>query len=808
MLRRTRGFTAMAVAVVALGIGANTAVFSVVNAVLLEPLPYPEPERIIQLVTTSRSVKVAPLVSIPKFNVWRQELRGLVSAIAAYQVSDPGISLTGGDRPEHLKAVHVSAGYFDVFGASARVGRTFLPREDRPHGPRVAVISHGLWVRRFGSDREIVGRSVPLGGVPHEIIGVLAPGFVPEPAAELWLPLQADEFSRDQTNHVKVAARLRPNVTIRAARVQAMGATTPFRELYPLALGPWEELTAEPLADVLVGDVRPSLRMLTGAVLFVLLIACANVASLLLARGYRRRREIATRAALGAPRNRLFRQLLTESLLISIAGGVLGLATGYAGVRALLAIAPAQIPRIAADGTGVAVDGPVLMFTMVASLATGVLFGLLPSLAASRTDLVAAFKDAGSASDAGWTRNGAQSALVISEIVLALVLLVGAGLLIKTFVALRDVDRGFDPRNLLVLDMSLTATPFQDSASVAQLAVNAANRLGNATAAPVLAATRGLPLESTFGLPFTIDGRPLAYGGPFHGVAYWRSITPKYFDVLRMRLIAGRAFTRLDAADGVPVAIINRAMARRYWQRHDPSRDHLKLGITAGPDYEDVFRNIVGIVDDIRDDAANRDPQPTVYVPLAQVSDRLTARVNGLSPLTWIVRTSGIPAMSTAAIEAELRSTSGGLPIARTRTMDAVVAGSMSRAAFSMTLLMVFASVALLLAIVGLYALMSHSVQQRTQEIGIRMALGAVPGDVRGLVLAQGLRLAGIGVAIGIAAALALTRLMVNLVFGVRTYDPGVFAAVVLLLTSVALLAAYIPARRATRVNPLDALRP
>jgi predicted lysophospholipase L1 biosynthesis ABC-type transport system permease subunit len=249
-------------------------------------------------------------------------------------------------------------------------------------------------------------------------------------------------------------------------------------------------------------------------------------------------------------------------------------------------------------------------------------------------------------------------------------------------------------------------------------------------------------------------------------------------------------------------------MARRYWQRHDPSRDHLKLGITAGPDYEDVFRNIVGIVDDIRDDAANRDPQPTVYVPLAQVSDRLTARVNGLSPLTWIVRTSGIPAMSTAAIEAELRSTSGGLPIARTRTMDAVVAGSMSRAAFSMTLLMVFASVALLLAIVGLYALMSHSVQQRTQEIGIRMALGAVPGDVRGLVLAQGLRLAGIGVAIGIAAALALTRLMVNLVFGVRTYDPGVFAAVVLLLTSVALLAAYIPARRATRVNPLDALRP
>jgi predicted permease len=806
MLRRTRGFTAIAIAVVALGIGANTAVFSVVNAVLLEPLPYPEPERIIQLVTSSRSVRVAALVSIPKFNIWRQEMRRLVSAIAAYQVSDPGVSLTGGDRPEHLRAVHVSAGYFDVFGATARFGRTFSTSEDQPNGPRVAVMSHGLWVRRFGSDPTIVGRIIPLGGVPHEIIGVLAPGFMPEPAAELWLPLQADEFSRDQTNYVKVAARLRSHVTFRAAWQQATGATTPFRELFPLALGPWEGLSAEPLSDVMVGDVRPSLQMLTGAVVFVLLIACANVANLLLARGQRRRREIATRAALGAPRGRLFRQLLTESLLLSIAGGALGLFAGHAGVRALLAAAPAHIPRIAADGSGIAVDGRVLLFTTIVSIATGVLFGLLPALAASRTNLVAAFKDAGSATEAGWSRNRMQSMLVVSEMVLALVLLVGAGLLIKTFVALRHVDRGFDPRNVLALDMSLSGTTFQNSAAVAQLAVNATDRL-SVPGGQAVAATRGLPFESSFGLPFVIDGRPLASGGPFHGIAHWRSVTPEYFDVLRVRVIAGRVFTRLDVADGVPVAVINRAMARRYWQRNDPSRDRVRVGITAGPEYEDAHRRIIGIVDDIRDEVGDRDPQPAIYVPLAQVSDRMTARVNRLFPLTWIARTAAAPTAFTSPIESELRAASGGLPIARVRTMEEVVAASTSRTAFSMTLLMVFASVAFALATVGLYTLMSHSVQQRTQEIGIRMALGAVPGDVRGLVLGQGLRLAAMGVGIGIGAALAVTRLMVNLVFGVRTYDPQVFAAVVLLLASVALIAAYVPAHRATRVNPLDALR-
>jgi putative ABC transport system permease protein len=808
MLRRTRGFTAMAIAVIALGIGANTAVFSVVNAVLLEPLPYPESDRILQLVTTSRSVKVAPLVSIPKFNIWREEMVHVVEAMAAYQASDPGVNLTGGDRPEHLRAVHVSVDYFNVFGAQIRAGRAFRPAEDRPNGPRVAILSHGLWVRRFGSDPEIVGRTIQLGGETHEIVGVVAPGFSAEPPAELWLPLQADEFSRVHTNYVKVAARLRPSTTVTAARRSAAQATFPFRELYPFALGPWEELSAVPLRDVLVGDIRPSLRMLTGAVIFVLLIACANVASLLLARGYRRRREIATRAALGAPRSRLFRQLLTESLLLAVAGGTLGLAAGYAGMRALLVSAPTQIPRIAPDGSGITLDDRVLIFTVIVSVVTGILFGILPAIAASRTDLVSAFKDAGTASDGGWKRNRMQAALVVCEIVLALVLLVGAGLLIKTFIALGEVDRGFEPRNVLALDMSLNGTALQDSAAVAQMVVNATDRVAGAGGLASLAATRGLPFEASFGLPFAIDGRALnGVGGPYHGTAHWRSVTPEYFEVLRIRRLSGRTFTRLDTADAVPVAIINRAMARRYWQRNDPFRDRVRIGPTAGPDFEDRLRHLVGVVDDLRDDGENREPQPTIYVPLAQVSDRMTARVNRLFPLTFLVRTSGNPLDAAAPVTSELRSTSGGLPVARIRTMEQVVAASTRRAAFSMTLLTVFAAAALVLAVIGLYALMSHTVQQRTQEIGIRMALGAVPGDVRALVLAQGLRLAAVGVLIGIGAALVLTRLMVNLVFGVQTYDPGVLGSVVALLATVALAAAYIPARRATRVSPLDALR-
>jgi putative ABC transport system permease protein len=807
MLRRTPAFTLTAMVVLAAGIGANTAVFSVVNAVLLQPLPYPQADRILQLLTVSREGR-STLVSVPKFNVWREHTRGW-QALAAYQVSDPGVNVTSGDRPEHLRAMHVSAEYFAVFGARIRSGRSFTAEEDRVHGPRLAVISHGLWIRRFGSEPSVVNTSIELGGERWLIVGVLAQGFVSDPAADIFLPLQADPFSTDHVSYLTVVGRLQPGVTPGEMRRRVVDTTFAFRRTFPFALGAYDEFTAAPLRDVILGDVRPALQLLTGAVLFVLLIACANVANLMLARGHRRRREVATRLALGAGGGRIVRQLLTESVLLAISGGLLGLVAGYGGLRAMLAWAPPHIPRIASSDAGIAIDGSVLLFTTIVSLATGVLFGVLPALTAARTNVTAVFNETGHAAGGGSARGTAQAALVVGEMTLALILLVGAGLMIRTFLALGSVDRGFDARNVVTLDMSLAGTPLGDTEALAPFIRNAEDRIHAIHGVAHVAAARTLPLEPAFDLPFVIERRVLPHtGGTFHGIAAWRSVTPEYFDAFRIRLRHGRAFTRADMAGGIPVAIVNDAMVRKYWPAGtNPLRERLVIGVSAGREHTDAPRRIVGVVDDVRDTDVNRLPEPIVYVPMAQVSDAMSAWNNRRFPLRWIVRSSVRASTLVPRIEAELRATSGGLPIARVRTMEEIVAGALARAAFSMTLLTAFAAVSLLLAVLGLYGLMSYSVQQRTQEIGIRMALGAAPAEVRAMVLLQGARLALTGVGLGIVLALALTRLMASLVFGVRTHDPSVFALVAGLLTAVALVAAYLPARRATRIDPLRAVR-
>ena len=797
MLRRTPGFTLTALAVLAVGIGANTAVFSVVNAVLLRPLPYSEPDRILQLMTATR-VGTSRLSSIPKFILWRDETTAFES-VAAYQARDPGANLLGGDLPEHVNAMHVSRGYFTVFRAPLALGRTFTRDEDRPHGPHAVIISYGMWKRRFAGDPDVIGRALPLGRDAYEVVGVVARGFVSDPPADLWLPLQADPFSRDHANTVHVAARLRPAATPRAAAFEVNNTTGKFRRIFPMALGPWEEFTATPLQQVLAGDVGPALRLLSGAVVFVLLIACANVANLLLARGHRRRREIATRAALGADRSRIVRQLLTESALLSIGGGAAGIAVGYTAVRGSVRLAPAGVLHLDPVQGIAALDPQVLLFAAAVAVTTGVAFGVAPALSASRIDLGAAFKDAGSAAETGWRRHRLQSALVVGEIMLALVLLVGSGLLIKTVMALRSVDRGFDPRNVLTLDVTFSGAGRDDAASIAAVVENARQRLTSLARVETFAVSRALPVDPSFNLDVDVDGFPV------RAVAGWRSISPRYFDVFRMTMLDGRVFSEFDTAGTAPVAIVNAAFARKFWRTGTPVGGRITIGAGAGREVADVPRIVVGVVADTREIDVNRPAEMAVYVPLAQVSDAMTARNNRLFPLTWAVRTSGDPHPLTGAIERELRSASG-LSVARIRSMEEIVAASTERAAFSMTLLTAFALVSLVLAIIGLYGLMSYSVQQRTQEIGIRMALGAVPSDVQSMVLGQGLRLALSGVVLGAGAALVLTRLMVNLVFGVRTWDPGVFAAVAGLLCVVALAAAYIPARRATHVNPLVAL--
>jgi predicted permease len=809
--RRSRGFALGAVAVLALGIGANTAVFSVVNAVLIEPLPYPNPDRIVQIVSELPGARsaLAPLhgrstlASLPRFAMWREETYTF-DLLAAWHTGGPGINLTAGDRPEHLKAVNASAEYFRLFGAKVLAGRTFSAEEDRPGDARVVVLSYGLWRRRFGGDMSILGRTIPLGSESHEVIGVLDSTFAPDPPVDVWLPLKADPFSSDHTNVIHVAGRMKPGVTLRAAQADVASTARPFQRKYPFAMGPHESFTALPIADVVVGNVRPALHVLTGAVVFVLLIACANGASLLLSRANRRRTEIATRAALGARRERLVRQLLSESLVLALAGGMLGLALGLAGVRAVIAWSSAEIPRLS---SGVTLDWRVLAFTLTVSTLTGLVFGLLPAISASRVDLTTAFKLGGETNTPAGQRR-LHMALVVGEMMLALVLLVGAGLMIRTFLAQRSFDRGFDPERVLTLDMSLAGGDFAATSRVTALLRNVELRLRGRANVSAIAMTRVLPVDKSVGLPFTIADRTLYNdGGPYHGIAGWQSISPDYFRVFRMQLRMGRPFTELDRAGATPVAIVNETMARRFWQGTLPPDEKITMGVAAGPLFADSLRRIVGVVADVRDPDTGQAPGPMVYVPAAQVSDAMTAWTNHLFPLTWVVRTEVEPRLAVRMLAEELRWATGGLPIARSRSMDDVLAASTARTNFTMMLFAVFASVALVLAATGMYALMAYSVQQRTQEIGIRIAFGAKPSDVRNAVVFQSVRLAVVGVALGLGAALVLTRLMVNLIFGIETWDPLVFMVVAVLLTAVSLAAAFVPANRATRVSPLDALR-
>ena len=804
MFRRSPAFTVAAVAALALGIGANTAIFSVVNAVLLKPLTYPDPDRIVQFLLTSPQGS-GPGASVTKFNIWKQQTQ-VFQDVAAYDFGGPGLNLTGGAFPEQVQGIHVTKDYFRLFGAEVATGRTFTTEEDRPNGGHVVVLSNGLWKRRFGGDPGIVGKAISLGNQPYTVVGILASSFATDPPADLWLPFQFDPNSNDQAHYFIAAARLKSGVTLGMAHAQMQLAANQFRRKYPGVLGPKDGFGVQKLQDAIVSDVRSSLFVLIGAVSFVLLIACANVANLLLVRASGRRREIAIRAAVGAGRMRIIRQLLTESVLLSLAGGAFGLVLGMVGVRALLAINPGNIPRIGEHGAAVTLDWRVLAFTLVVALLTGILFGLIPALEATRSDLSATLKESGGRTGTSFRQNKARSLLVVSEMALALILLIGAALLIRTFLALRSVDPGFNAHNVLTLQMSLTGPRFEKTAGVAQLARDGIERIESLPGVEAAGTTCCLPLEGGFGLPFTILGRPLT-NGPYHGGGGWMNVSPRYFDVFKIPMLRGRAFTPRDDGSAPGVVIINQAMAHQYWPKSDPLKDRIVIGKGVGPEFDEPARQIVGVVADVRDGGLNRNPRPTMYIPVAQVPDGVTALNARIGPIAWIVRTRVSPHSLTSAIEKELREASGGLPVAHVRSMDEIVVQSTARADFNMVLLTIFGCSALLLAAIGIYGLMAYSVEQRTQEIGIRMALGAESHNVRNMVIVQGMRLALIGVAIGIAASFGLTRLIATFLFGVTSWDPVVFVIVPVVLSAVALFAVWLPARRATLVDPIDALR-
>jgi putative ABC transport system permease protein len=806
ILRRSPGFTATAIAALALGVGANTAIFTVVNTVLLQPLAYPQPDRLVQLELSSAEGN-GNVTSIPKYMVWREQTQ-VLQDVAAYDEGGPGVNLTGGDRPEQLKGVHVSASFFPLFGASMSAGRAFSADEDRPGGARLVVISNGLWRRRFAADPNIVGRDIELGGEPYLVTGVLAATFSSDPPADIYLPLQADPNSTDQAHYLRSAARMKPGVTLAQAQAAMKLAAEEYKRKFPgnIGMGPQESFTAEPLRDTVIGDVRKSLLILLGAVGMVLLIACANVANLLLVRATMRKREIAIRAAMGAGRGRIIRQLLTESVLLSLGGGVFGLILGYFGVHALLTINPGNIPRIGEQGAAITLDWRVLAFTVLVSLGTGVLFGLIPAFSASRADLGLTLKESGSRSGSGLSQNKARATLIVTEVALALVLLVGAALLIRTFAALRGVNPGFSTDKILTMEMSLTGTRFDTSAAVNQLVRDSQRRVESLPGVVAFASTCCLPLEGGFGLPFIIEGRPLT-DGPAHGGAGYRPLSARYFDVFKIPLLRGRMFTDHDDGGAEPVVLINEGMAKKYWQDANPVGQRMTIGKGVGPEFEEPPREIVGIVGDVRNGGLDSDPDPIMYVPVAQMTNGQTALSNRIIPITWIVRTKVEPFSLSTKIQQELRTASGGLPVSHIRSMDQVRSESTQRTDFNMTLLVIFAGVALLLAAVGIYGLMAYTVQLRTQEIGIRMALGAGPQQVRRMVVKQGMRLASIGVFLGVAAALALTRLMASLLYGVKPWDPAAIVSVAVLLSAVALLATYFPAQRASRVDPMIALR-
>jgi putative ABC transport system permease protein len=802
MLRKNPGFTAIAVITLALGIGANTAIFSVVNAVLLRPLPYPDSGRLAMVWQkyTIRGWGLVP-VSYPNFVAIREQSQVFedLSATSYYLYN-----LTADDSPERLMGMRVSDNFFSVLGVSPAIGRVILPEEDRTGTQRVVILSHGLWQRRFGSDAGIVGKSLALNGEAYTVAGVMPPDFqypppfnitmastwYSMPKADLWVPLPkaATQTSVGSRNY-HLIGRLKPGVSPAQAQAEMNAIAGRLEQQYP---GPNTglELSLTTLFEQVVGSVRQALWILFGVVGFILLIACANVANMLLTKASGRRRELAVRLAVGASRLRLIRQLLIESLMLASLGGVLGILLANWGCKLLIAINPEKLPRI----MEIQLNWYALCFTAAVTLLTGIIFGLMPALQASKLDLNESLKEGGRSATGGFTGSRSRQLLVVGEVALSLVLLIGAGLLLRSFATLIAVDPGFNPERLLTLNLTLTGTNYGTQNQQTGFYQQLLQRIEHLPGVEAVGAVNSLPLTGDAGNSgLTIEGRPPVSPNERPHPAY-RVINPDYFRALGIPLQRGRAFTIGDASGSPLVAIINQSAARVFWPNEDP------LGKRIRPDIvpPDQWLTIVGVVSDVRHASLNVAPQPEVYWPFLQNPDR---RIN------LLIRTTADPLNLAGAVRSEIRAIDRALPVSNLKSMDELLSDSVAQWRFYTLLLTAFAAVALLLAIVGLYGVISYAVSQRTHEIGIRMALGASPRDVLRLIINHGLVLTLAGVGLGLAAALGLTRVLKNLLFHVSTTDPAIFVGIVLLLAGVASLACYLPARRATKVDPITALR-
>lgn len=809
VLIKSPGFTIVAVLALALGIGANTAIFSVIDRVLLAPLPFPESERIMRVARKFPNGN-GTSVSIPKFMAWKRSQS--FQSMAAYDFGGVSMNLGAGDRPNPVNGMHVTSGFFNVFGVSPILGRTFSPEEDLPNAGRFAVITYNLWKNRLGGERDIVGKTITLSQEQYVVLGILPDGYQPDPPTDLYLPEQFDPNSANQGHIYTVAGRLRPGISMEAAQAEMAVIADQFRASHSEIMDKSESVKVTPLRIAIGGDVRFALLILAGAVGFVLLIACGNVAGLLLARAAGRQREIAIRTAVGASRGRIIRQLLTESMLLGMAGGVAGLVLGGVGVRLLLMLSPGNIPRINdpehSVGALTFIDWRILAFLFVISLLTGLLFGLFPAWRVTRFDVNAALKESSGRSGTGLKHSRIRGVLVIGEIALAVILLAGATLMIRTFASLRSVNPGINPSNVLTMRTAISGSRYNTSAKVESMVFQATDRIQALPGVLVASCAVSVPMDQVgIDMPFSIMGRTPKINGKWEGDEYWRFVSPGYFETLRVPLLHGRYFNRMDTGKTDHVVIINEAFARKYWPGKDPTGERIIIGKGLGGEFEEPERQIAGVVGNVTEAGLAEGVVPVMYVPQSQITDGLTRLAGSLLPLSWVVLTKGDPLSIGPAVQHELESLDPQLSPSHVVTMNQVIAESNTRQNFNTLLLTVFAAIALLLAAVGIYGLMSYAVEQRTQEIGIRMALGANQGKIMRLILSQGMRMAIVGTVVGLGAAYGLTRLLAKLLFGVKPTDPLAFSMVAMILIVVTLLAAFVPTRRAMRVDPIVALR-
>ena len=794
MLVKNKAFTVVAVLTLGLGIGANTAIFSVVNAVLLRPLPFEQPDRLVMVWQTNvQTGSLQDPASFLNLVDWQQQNQ-VFEQIAAFMPR--GISLTDIDEPEQLPGSFVSANLFPALGVTPTLGRTFLPDEDRPGGGRAVILSHGLWQRRFGGDPGIIGKALTLDGASHTVVGVMPadfqfpiPGQFPIPPTQLWVPLAIDPGQANRGDRSLFAVgRLKSGVTVGQAQAEMTLIARRLEQQYPDA-NTGSGVKVVPLHEQVVGRLRPALLVLLGAVGFVLLIACANVASLLLSRAAARQKEIAIRAALGAGRLRLVRQLLTETVLLTLMGGTLVLLLAYGGMDSLKAGLPPNLPR--ADE--ISIDRQVLGFSFVVSLFTGLLFGLVPAWQASRPDLNEVLKEGGGKGAGGQGRSRARNVLAVAEVAAALVLLVGAGLLIKSFYRLQQVNLGFNPERALSVPFALPPVRYRDGGARLAFVEQVAQRLKGLPGVQAVGGVTTLPLSMNYSTgTFAVEGRPPDPGES--NIANVRVATPDYFRAMEIPLIGGRAFTEEDTFQAPAVTVINETLARRYW----PGEDPIGKRIISPARADGTLTTVVGVVGDVRNDGLDDEPKPELYFPYAQ---------NPQTHMFIVVRTANDPAGLMAAVRREVWAVDKNLPLSDLSTLEQLLDKTIAQRRFNLLLLGMFAGVALVLAAVGIYGVMSYAVTQRIHEIGVRMALGAQTSNVLRMVVGQGIRLALVGIAIGLGAALALTRLMASLLYEVSATDPLTFAVIALMLAAVALVACYVPARRATRVDPMVALR-